>query len=371
MAVKFQEIKQAEDCRARLGELSTPHGTVQTPIFMPVGTQAAIKAMTTDEVKELGGRMILANTYHLYLRPGHQLVQKAGGLHKFMHWSGPILTDSGGFQVFSLGALRKISEEGVQFSSHIDGSRHLLTPEKAVEIQEALGADVIMAFDECTPWPAEKKYVRDSLERTTRWAVRCQQAQKNPERQALFGIIQGGTYPDLRRQSAEALSELDFPGYAIGGLSVGEPAELMYEMLDYTVPLVPAGKPRYLMGVGSPDYLLEGIALGIDMFDCVLPTRLARHGVVFTQDGKLTIRNATYAEDFLPLEPGCSCYACQNYSRAYIRHLIKANEILGLRLTTMHNLHFILQLMAKARQTIANGSFLAFKSAFLQRYQGS
>ncbi len=367
MSIIFHELLQDTQSKARLGELYTPHGKVETPIFMPVGTQATVKTMTPEEIKSVGGKFILANTYHLYLRPGHQLVQKAGGLHVFMHWDGPILTDSGGFQVFSLGPLRKIEEQGVYFRSHIDGSEHEITPERAVEIQEALGSDIIMAFDECIPYPCEKEYALASLERTSRWARRCQLAHQRKD-QALFGIIQGGMYRDLRERSAAQLGEMDFPGYAIGGLSVGEPKEMMYEMLEYTVPCIPSEKPRYLMGVGSPDCLLEGIARGIDMFDCVLPTRIARNGTVFTHTGKLVVRNAIYAEDFLPLEPGCQCYACRNFSRAYIRHLIKANEILGVRLTTIHNLHFILQLMENSRQAIAAGSFMQFKKDFLYQF---
>lgn len=368
MSIVFKELKNDSQSKARLGELYTPHGKVETPIFMPVGTQATVKTMTPDEVKMVGGKMILSNTYHLYLRPGHRLIEKAGGLHKFMNWNGPILTDSGGFQVFSLGPLRRIEEAGVRFRSHIDGSEHILTPEKATEIQESLGSDVIMAFDECTPYPADRKYAKLSLERTTRWAVRCKEAKKR-EDQALFGIIQGGMYKDLREQSAIELGELDFPGYAIGGLSVGEPPELMYEILEHTVPWVSKGKPRYLMGVGSPDYLLEAVARGVDMFDCVLPTRIARNGTVFTHKGKVVVRNAIYAEDFSPLEEGCQCYTCRNFSRAYIRHLIKTNEILGVRLTTIHNLYFILQLMEDIRKAIAEDCFMEFKEKFLKGFK--
>ncbi|GBF35324.1 tRNA-guanine transglycosylase [Desulfocucumis palustris] len=367
MAIIFKELLKDSKSRARLGELETPHGKVETPIFMPVGTQATVKTMTPEEVKEMGGRLILSNTYHLYLRPGHQLVRKAGGLHRFMNWDGPILTDSGGFQVFSLGPLRKIEEDGVRFRSHIDGSEHYFSPERAVEIQEALGADIIMAFDECAPYPCTREYAVKALERTTRWAGRCKKAHGREE-QALFGIIQGGTFRDLREISASQLLELDFPGYGIGGLSVGEPKELMYEMLDYTVPLILEEKPRYLMGVGSPDCLLEGVARGVDMFDCVLPTRIARNGTVFTHTGKLVVRNAAYAEDFTPLDPECDCYTCRNFSRAYVRHLIKANEVLGIRLTTIHNLRFIIRLMENVRRTIKEGTFLEYKEKFLSRF---
>lgn len=352
----FEVLKASEKTRARLGRLHTPHGDVETPVFMPVGTQATVKAMTPEELVSIGTQIILSNTYHLYLRPGHQLIAQAGGLHRFMHWDRPILTDSGGFQVFSLGDLRKITEEGVTFRSHLDGSEHSLGPERAVEIQEALGSDIIMAFDECIPYPSDHAYTESSTERTTRWARRCQAAQTRRD-QALFGIVQGGFYRDLRERSARDLVEMDFPGYAIGGLSVGEPPETMYEVLEYTVPLLPEEKPRYLMGVGSPDYLLEGVARGIDMFDCVLPTRIARNGTVFTQKGRLIVRDAAYAADFGPLDPECDCYTCRNYTRAYIRHLFKANEILGLRLATLHNLHHLLAFMEEVRSALREGRF--------------
>lgn len=356
MAIRYTLIKECPETGARAGILHTPHGDVLTPVFMPVGTQATVKTMSPEELKEIGAGIILSNTYHLYLRPGHDLVRQAGGLHKFMNWDRGILTDSGGFQVFSLGALRKINEEGVTFRSHHDGSEHFLSPEKVMEIQEALGADVIMAFDECAPYPADRDYIKDSLARTTRWAERCKKAQTRKD-QGLFAIIQGGMYPDLRRESANQLVPMDFPGYAVGGLSVGEPAELMYEMLEATVPLLPKDKARYLMGVGTTDYLIEGVKRGIDMFDCVLPTRIARNGTVMTRDGYLTVRNAPYANDFRPLEEGCQCYACRNYTRAYIRHLIKANEIFGFRLTTYHNLYVLVNFMAGIRESIINGTF--------------
>lgn len=368
MTVKFSVVKQDTSCRARLGLLHTLHGTVETPVFMPVGTQAAVKTMTPEEVKEVGGRLILSNTYHLYLRPGHELIREAGGLHRFMNWDGPILTDSGGFQVFSLGPLRKISEEGVTFRSHIDGSEHFFSPEKAVEVQEALGSDIAMVFDECAPYPCTHEYALEALRRTTRWARRCKDAHRR-EDQVLFGIVQGSTFADLRRRSAQELTELDFPGYAIGGLSVGEPKELMYEMLDETVGFLPQEKPRYLMGVGSPDCLVEGVIRGIDMFDCVLPTRIARNGTVLTRNGKLVVRNAEYAHDFEPLETGCNCYACRNYSRAYIRHLLKAGEVLGIRLTTIHNLYFLQNLMKEIRDAIREGNILEYRNNFFANYR--
>lgn len=353
MSFEFELIKESKKSGARLGRLHTPHGVIHTPIFMPVGTQATVKAMTPEEVDALGAEIILSNTYHLFLRPGSDLVREAGGLHRFMNWNKPILTDSGGFQVFSLGALRKITEEGVEFRSHIDGAKHFLTPERVMQIENDLGADIIMAFDECPPYPADHDYVKQSLERTTRWLTRCKDAHKDTERQALFGIVQGGVYRDLREQSAKEITAIDLPGYAIGGLSVGEPKELMYEVLDYTVPLLPKQKPRYLMGVGSADALLEGVKRGVDMFDCVLPTRVARNGLAMTSQGNVSIKNAQYTRDFSPLDPECDCYTCKNYTKAYLRHLYKANEILSARLLTTHNLRFLLQYMKNIRQAIA------------------
>jgi len=370
MGFSFKVKVRDSFTRARVGLISTPHGTVKTPVFMPVGTQATVKTMTPDEVWDIGGRVVLANTYHLYLRPGHDLIASAGGLHNFMSWKGSILTDSGGFQVFSLGPLREVTEDGVFFRSHIDGSTHFFSPEKVMEIEEALGADIVMAFDECTPYPCEYEYAKESLSRTTRWAERCRKAHKRPD-QALFGIIQGSVYRDLRVRSAREISALDFSGYGIGGLSVGEPKEIMYEMLDCTVDVLPEDRPRYLMGVGSPDCLVEGVARGIDMFDCVLPTRVARNGTVFTSQGKLVVRNAAYARDFRPLDPECNCYACRNFTRAYIRHLIKAGEVLGIRLTTLHNLFFTLNLMKKIRQAIEGRYFQKFREEFVWRYQNS
>lgn len=367
MPVKITIEKEEKHTRARLGKLSTPHGEVETPIFMPVGTQATVKTMTPEEVRGVGGRLILSNTYHLYLRPGHELVREAGGLHKFMNWNGPILTDSGGFQVFSLGPLRKITEDGVEFRSHIDGSKHFFTPEKVMEIEQALGADIAMAFDECAPYPCDKEYALAALERTTRWAERCKVAHTR-EDQALFGIVQGGVFHDLRERSAKELIAMDFPGYGIGGLSVGEPKEIMYEVLDHLMPIMPKDKPRYLMGVGSPDCLIEGVIRGVDMFDCVLPTRIARNGTVFTHKGKLIVRNAENARDFRPMDEQCDCYACRNYSRAYIRHLIKTDEILGIRLTTIHNLHFIQHLMGKIREAIREDRLLEYREEFYSHF---
>ena len=369
-AVKYELIKTCKQTGARLGRPHTPHGVIETPIFMPVGTQATVKAMTPEELKEIGSQIILSNTYHLYMRPGHDLIERAGGLHKFMNWDKPILTDSGGFQVFSLGPLRKIKEEGVEFRSHLDGSKHFLSPEKATEIQNALGSDIIMAFDECAPYPADRQYVKNSLERTTRWLERCKAAHKYPEKQALFGIVQGGMYKDLREQSAKEITAIDLPGYAIGGLSVGEPKDMMYEVLDYTVPLLPEDKPRYLMGVGSPDDLLEGVLRGIDMFDCVLPTRIARNGTAMTSQGKVVVRNASYAEDFTSLDPECDCYTCKNYTKAYLRHLIKCNEILGARLLTIHNLRFLLKMMENVREAIKEDRLLDYKKDFFEKYYG-
>lgn len=368
MAVRYELIKKCSKTGARLGKIHTSHGTFDTPIFMPVGTQASVKAMSPLELKEIGAKIILSNTYHLYIRPGHKLIEKAGDLHGFMNWDRAILTDSGGFQVFSLSGLRKIKEEGVTFKSHLDGSSHFISPEKAIEIENALGADIIMAFDECAPYPCEYNYAREAMERTTRWAARCKEAHKNVEKQALFGIVQGVTYKDLRQESARRLVELDFPGYAIGGLSVGEPAELMHEVLDYTVPILPENKPRYLMGVGTPDYLIEGVIRGVDMFDCVLPTRIARNGTAMTSLGKVVVRNAAYESDFSPLDSECDCYTCKNFTRAYIRHLIKASEILGIRLVTIHNLRFLINLMENVRKAIEEDRMLEFKQNFYKKY---
>jgi len=339
MSFKFELIKQCSSTGARLGRVYTPHGSFETPVFMPVGTQATVKAMAPKDIEEVNANIILSNTYHLYLRPGHELIEQAGGLHKFMNWNRSILTDSGGFQVFSLNELRVVTDEGVHFRSHLDGSKHFISPEKAIEIQNALGADIIMAFDECVPYPCEYERAKIAVERTTQWAKRCKDAHKRDE-QALFGIIQGSLYKDLREKSAQQIIELDFPGYAIGGLSVGEPKPLMYDMLEHTVPFMPKEKPRYLMGVGSPDCLIEGVIRGVDMFDCVLPTRVARNGLAMTCRGKVMLRNAVYQNDFDPLDPECDCYTCSNFSRAYLRHLVKAGEILASMLITLHNIRF-------------------------------
>ncbi|NSW91789.1 MAG: tRNA guanosine(34) transglycosylase Tgt [Firmicutes bacterium] len=367
-ALKYELIKKCKQTGARLGRVHTPHGCFDTPVFMPVGTQASVKTMSPDELKDIGAQIILSNTYHLYMRPGPDIVKGAGGLHKFMNWDRPILTDSGGFQVFSLSNLRDIHEEGVTFRSHIDGSKHFFTPEKSIQIQNELGSDIIMSFDECVPYPAEFDYVKKSVERTTRWAKRCKIAHKNTEKQALFGIVQGGTYKELREKSAYELIEIGFPGYAIGGLSVGEPAEEMYAILEYTVPVLPEDKPRYLMGVGSPDYLIEGVIRGIDMFDCVFPTRIGRNGTVLTSRGRIIVRDALYARDYSSLDPECDCYACKNFSRAYIRHLLKCNEILGMRLTTLHNIKFLLDLMKKIRQAIIEDKLGDFRKNFFNSF---
>ncbi len=364
---KFEVNKVDAQTRARLGVLHLTHGDVQTPIFMPVGTQATVKAMSPMEMEEVGTQILLSNTYHLFLRPGHELIRDAGGLHHFMQWNKPILTDSGGFQVFSLSEMRKIREEGVEFRSHLDGSKCFITPEYDMEIQEALGADIAMAFDECSPYPCDYDRAKAAMGRTHRWAKRCLGAHTRQD-QALFGIVQGAFYKDLRIESAKTLADMDFPGYGIGGLSVGEPKPIMYEMLEEIEPHMPKDKPRYLMGVGSPDCLLEGVERGIDMFDCVLPTRIARNGTVFTKYGRLVVRNQTYARDMRPLDEHCDCMVCCTFSRAYIRHLIKAGEILGARLTSYHNLHFLINMMSQIRSAIAEDRFSAFKREFLENY---
>lgn len=370
-AVRFELLKTDKKTKARRGVLHTPHGDVQTPVFMPVGTQATVKAMKPEDVAGLGhegAHIILSNTYHLYLRPGHELVAKAGGLHKFMNWNGAILTDSGGFQVFSLGDLRKISEEGVKFRSYLDGSSHMFTPETSIDVQNALGADIIMAFDECCPYPSDREYTKKSLERTTRWLKRCKDHHKNVENQSLFGIMQGGMYKDLRAESAKQIVDLDLPGYSIGGLSVGEPKELMYEIMDDCVDYLPKEKPRYLMGVGSPDCIFEGVERGIDMFDCVLPTRVARNGMAMTSHGRVNIKNAKYAEDFSPLDSECDCYCCRTYSKAYLRHLFRSDEILSSMLLSEHNLHFLVRLAEQIREAIDEDRFSEFKKEFFEKY---
>ncbi len=346
--------------------LRTPHGDIPTPVFAPVGTQATVKTLTPDELRELEVRLILANTYHLHLRPGAEVVARLGGLHQFMGWSGPILTDSGGFQVFSLEGLRKVTDEGATFRSHIDGSEHFLSPEKSIQIQELLGADIIMALDEC-PDPLNYEYNQAALARTHRWAERCLKAQTRTD-QALFAIVQGGVFPDLRSASARFLTSFDFPGYAIGGLSVGESKQQTWATVDCTVPLLPDEKPRYLMGVGSPEDLFEGVARGVDIFDCALPTRLARNGALFTAEGRINLRKAEFKYDPAPIEQSCTCYTCRNFSRAYLQHLFKAGEILGLRLNTIHNLHFLLDTMRRIRSAILDGSFAALRADFSSRY---
>ena len=367
--ITYELLHECKQTGARRGIVHTPHGDIQTPVFMPVGTQATVKSMTPEELKEeVKAEIILSNTYHLYLRPGHKLVEEAGGLHKFMNWNRPILTDCGGFQVFSLSDLRTITEEGVEFKSHLDGSKHMFSPEKVMEIENSLGADIIMSFDECCPYPATYEYTKQSMERTTRWAKRCIEAHARPEEQGLFGIIQGGFYKDLREKSASDLIELNLPGYAIGGISVGEPKEEFIDILKYTAPLMPKDKPRYLMGVGSPDYLIEAAMAGIDMCDCVLPTRIARNGTAMTWNGKVVVRNATYERDFTPLDPECDCYTCKNYTRAYIRHLVKTKEILGTRLLSTHNLYFLTKLMERVRNEIENDNLLNFRKEFYEKY---
>lgn len=368
-AITYELLHECKQTGARRGIIHTPHGDIQTPVFMPVGTQATVKSMTPDELKDMiDAKIILSNTYHLYLRPGSKLVKEAGGLHKFMNWDRAILTDSGGFQVFSLGDLRTISEEGVEFKSHLDGSKHFFSPESVMETENDLGADIIMAFDECVEYPATYEYTKQSMERTTRWATRCKAAHKNTEKQGLFGIIQGGFYKDLRDKSLEDLVAMDFPGYAIGGISVGEPKEEFLDILRYTAPKMPKDKPRYLMGVGTPDYLIEAALAGIDMCDCVLPTRIARNGTAMTWNGKVVVRNATYERDFTPLDSECDCYTCKNYTKAYLRHLVKTKEILGVRLLSIHNLYFLSKLMERVRLEIEHDNLLNFKNEFYSKY---
>ncbi len=367
--VSFELKHVCRQSGARYGLVTTPHGSFETPVFMPVGTRATVRTMTPHELKEIGVEIILGNTYHLWMRPGEGLVDELGGLHRFMNWDRSILTDSGGFQIFSLARPRDIEEEGVHFRSHIDGSRHFLTPEKAIAIQEALGSDIMMQLDECAPWPAEEAYVKKSLERTTRWLERSVKAWGRSDRQALFGIVQGGTYEHLRIQSAREITSYDLPGYGIGGLSVGEPAELMYAMLESILPIMPKDKPRYLMGVGSPDYLVEGSLRGVDMFDCVFPTRVGRNGTALTWAGRVVVRNAVHQRSDLPLDPSCSCYVCRNYSRAYLHHLIRCGEILGLRLLSWHNLAFLIQLMEAIRTAIREDRLLSFSREFLDNYK--
>lgn len=368
--IKYELLKKEKNTNARLGKLYTNYGVCDTPMFMPVGTQATVKTLSPEEIKDMNCGVILSNTYHLWLRPGEDIVAKAGGLHKFMNYSGPILTDSGGFQVFSLAKNKKkdIIEEGVKFKSHLDGTNLLLTPELSIQIQNKLDSDIAMSFDECIPYPATYEYTKQSTERTLRWALRGKKVHNNPN-QSLFGIVQGGEYEDLRRFSAEETVKMDFDGYSIGGTSVGETKDTMYKMIDYAIKYLPEDKPRYLMGVGEPIDLLEGVERGVDMFDCVLPTRLARHGNVFTRNGRINIRNNKYKEDFTCIEDSCDCYACKNYTKAYIRHLIVANETFGARLLSIHNIRFLIKMMEEIRESIKNDTFLEYKKEFIDKYE--
>ena len=359
-----------KNCGARYGILHTPHGDVEVPCFMPVGTLATVKTLSPEEIKAIGSGIILANTYHLHLRPGEDIVNKAGGVHKFMNYDGPILTDSGGFQVFSLAEKRNISEEGVTFKSHLNGDKIFFSPEKVIEIEEKIGADIIMSFDECIPYPVSYEYCKKSTMRTLRWAKRGKDAHKK-EDQALFGIVQGGEFPDLRKYCAEELVKMNFDGYSIGGTSIGEPKDVCFNMIDMAIKYLPFDKPRYLMGVGSLDYILEGIAKGIDMMDCVLPTRIARHGTLMTHQGRVNIKNEKYKEDFTPLDNECDCYTCKNYTKAYLRHLYVSNESLGQRLLSIHNLRFLISIVEGARKAIKEDRFLEYKDEILKKYGDS
>ena len=366
-AIRYELVKQCSVTGARAGKIHTPHGSFDTPIFMPVGTQATVKAMTPPELEEIGAQIILGNTYHLYMRPGADIVEEAGGLHKFMQWHHPILTDSGGFQVFSLSELRKITDEGVEFRSHLDGSKHFMRPEDSMDIQQKLGSDIAMAFDECVVWPTTEEYSRAAMERTISWARRCKDHHSR-EDQALFGIVQGSMFEDQRIECIRRLEDISFPGYGIGGLSVGESHEEMYRILDALCPEMPLNKPRYLMGVGHPANLVEGVARGIDMFDCVLPTRNGRNGGVLTSFGKMNLKNSVFARDFTPIDPSCGCYTCRNFTRAYIRHLYTAGELLASRLCSWHNLYFLVNLMKDARQAIIEGRYPRFRQDFFSKY---
>lgn len=369
-ALSFAVEARDPACQARTGRVVTPHGEIETPIFMPVGTQATVKALCQEDLERANAQIILGNAYHLYLRPGTELLEKAGGLHRFMNWSRPILTDSGGFQVFSLSAMNKVTPEGVTFQSHLDGSRHFLSPEKAVDVQLAIGADIMMCFDECTAYPAEHAAAAKSMRMTLDWARRCKHRWIESERpeNALFGIVQGSTYEDLRRESAAGLVDIGFPGYAIGGVSVGETKDEMAAATAWAAAVLPDDKPRYLMGVGPPEDILAAVELGVDMFDCVMPTRNARNGSLFTHDGKLNIKNHRFKDDFGPIDADCACPVCRRYSRAYLCHLFRAGEILALRLNTLHNIHFMLDFTARLRDAIRAGRFLEFKRNFLARY---
>ena len=364
----FKLLNKCGGSGARLAEMTTLHGTVPTPIFLPVGSQATVRSLTTSDLDEIGVRMVLCNAYHLYLRPGIDIIEKAGGLHSFMKWPGPILTDSGGYQVFSLSSFRKLTDGGVVFRSHIDGSEHSITPESAVSMQEVLGADIIMVLDVCPGSDAGREKQGEAMAFTARWAERCRSAHRD-NGQHLFGIIQGGIYPELRRAAAEQITSLDFPGYAIGGLSLGEPKTLMWEVVETTVQYMPPGRPRYLMGVGSPEDIVEGISRGIDIFDSALPTRVARNGALYTREGRKNIRRSAYREDMGPVEAGCGCFACRNYSAAYLHHLFRCEELLAYRLATIHNLFFMQKLIEQARRAIAEGVFPEFKKGFLESYK--
>lgn len=370
MALTYELIKKDKYTNARVGVIHTEHGDIPTPIFMPVGTLGTVKTMTVEDLKEMDAKIILGNTYHLYLKPGMDIMKKAGGLHKFMNWDGPILTDSGGFQVFSLSDMRKINENGVEFRSHIDGSKHFFTPEKSIEIQNDIHSDIMMSFDECVDARADYDYVKQSMERTIRWAKRGLDYHKEHSHkdQSLFGIVQGGLFKDLREKSVIETTAMDFDGFSIGGLSVGETKEEMIDILNFTTPLLPENKPRYNMGVGTPDYLFESYQAGIDMADCVLPTRMARHGTALTSEGRLVVKNASFKDDFTPLDHECDCYTCKNYSRAYLRHLVNVNEILGARLLSYHNLYFLLKLCENIRQAIMQDKFLEYKEEFNKKY---
>jgi queuine tRNA-ribosyltransferase len=368
MVIKYKLIKESKECLGRLGEITTPHGRFETPVFMAVGTQGTVKTLTKEELESLGSQIILGNTYHLWNQPGNDIIREAGGLHKFMNWERSILTDSGGFQVFSLAKLRDITEEGVTFKHHKSGAKLFLSPEKATAIQNDLGSDIMMAFDECPPYPATYEYMQTSVARTIRWAKRCLASHKHPDKQGMFGIVQGGEYLDLREECAKELVGLPFDGYAVGGLSVGEPKEIQNQVLAFTTPLLPKDKPRYLMGVGSPGMILDAVERGIDMFDCVLPTRIARHGTAMTTHGRIIIKNKEFERDFQPLDAKCDCYTCRNYTRAYLRHLIKANEILGLRLLSIHNLSYLMRLTENIRKALREDRFLEFKAQVYREY---
>ena len=367
--MEFKVIHRSRECRGRLGEIKTPHGNFETPVFMPVGTQGSVKAVSPEDLQDAGVKIILSNTYHLYLRPGHKVVERLGGLHRFMNWPGPILTDSGGFQVYSLSSLRNISEEGVTFQSHLDGSKHFIGPEEAINIQKALGADIIMTFDECAPYPSDYEYVRNSVRLTSLWARRCLNLMDGSN-QALFGIVQGGMYRDLRELSAGELTAMGFDGYALGGLSVGEDRDTRLRVIKDTIEFLPEDRPVYLMGVGSPEDLVESVTHGIDMFDCVMPTRNARNGTLFTTNGRLVIKNARYVDDERPIDENCQCYTCAHFSRSYLRHLFMAKEILAYRLNTIHNLYYYCHLMHEIRQAIREDTFTDYRKEFYKLQRG-